>query len=421
MVAAKSASPLRLQDLRLQRQPALAPPDAAFPAANRDRQMFDRLDAGPFAPGNFRFIDRERQCGPTLEQGFQRASAFDARELMAKAEMDSGAEGDMPVRLSLQIEPFRMRIGLRVHVGGCQHDHDLVALSQGNAAEFDILPHVARFGELHRRDEPQKFLHRQIDAAPVFFEPVAQIGIFQQLEYRSADQVRGGLVPGKQQQEHHGDDFVGADLSAVFLDAHDLGDQPFTALPANGFEMLFDVALHRKEVRHHAEESERAGEAGEAAGPGYEFWPVGKRQPEQLRDHRQRQLARIALDEVGRAAFRKQFIGELVTRGLNVRLHVEHGAAAKRLVHDVAQPLVIRLVHRQHAVGKRAHDARHPPLQSGDRAILLRMVKVAVSFSTWSASAWVVVVQTLPMIGKRTCTTGPRVRSFPIAAPGSRK
>jgi hypothetical protein len=71
-----------------------------FPA-NRDRQMFDSLDAGPFAPGNIRLIDGERQCGPTLQQGFQRASAFDTRELMAKAEMDPGAECDVPVRLPL--------------------------------------------------------------------------------------------------------------------------------------------------------------------------------------------------------------------------------------------------------------------------------------------------------------------------------
>ena len=79
---------------------------------------------------------------------------------------------------------------------------------QPDAAEFDILAHVARLGELHRRDEAQKLLDREVDAAPVCFEPVAQIRVFQKLIDRSADQVRGGLVPGKQQQEHHGYDFV---------------------------------------------------------------------------------------------------------------------------------------------------------------------------------------------------------------------
>jgi hypothetical protein len=49
------------------------------------------------------------------------------------------------------------------------------------------------------------------------------------------------------------------------------------------------------------------------------------------------------------------------------------------------------------------------------------MVNVSVSFSTRSASARLVVVQTLPMIGKLTSTTGPIARSFSIAAPGLRK
>ena len=63
----------------------------------------------------------------------------------------------------------------RVHVGGRHHGHDLVALLQADAAELDVLAHVARLGELHRRDEPQEFLDRQVDPAPVLLEPVAQL------------------------------------------------------------------------------------------------------------------------------------------------------------------------------------------------------------------------------------------------------
>ena len=152
------------------------------------------------------------------------------------------------------------------------------------------------------------------------------------------------------------------------------------------------------------------------------FSPIGQRQPEQFRDHRQRQLARIALDEIGGAAFGKQLIGELVAERLDVRLHVEHGAAAKRLVDDVAQPLVVRLVHRQHAVGQRAHDARHPPLQSRDIAIVLangegrgvlqhligkRLRRRRPDFADDRENA-------LPL-------PGPKVRSFSIAAAGLRK
>jgi cytochrome P450 len=49
------------------------------------------------------------------------------------------------------------------------------------------------------------------------------------------------------------------------------------------------------------------------------------------------------------------------------------------------------------------------------------LVKVSASFSTWSASACVVVAHTLAMIGNRTSTTEPAVRSFSIAAAGLRK
>jgi len=51
--------------------------------------------------------------------------------------------------------------------------------------------------------------------------------------------------------------------------------------------------------------------------------------------------------------------------------HLEHGTATKGLVHDIAQPLVIRLIHREHAVGKRPHNARHSPPKSGDGAVVL--------------------------------------------------
>ena len=216
--------------------------------------------------------------------------------------MDSGAEGDVPVRLALQIEPLRMRIGLRIHVGGGQHGHDLVAPSQPDAAEFDIPAHVARLGELHRRDEAQKFLDRQIErgSSPASSQS-RRSGFFKSSMHRSADQMRGGLVAGEQQQEHHRHDFVAADLPAVLLDAHDLGDQPLTAAAGARFRDAVRCSASSPGCSASGEKAERAGEAGEAAGPGDEFWPVGKRQPEQLADHRQRQFARKALDEVGRA------------------------------------------------------------------------------------------------------------------------
>ncbi len=157
-------------------------------------------------------------------------------------------------------------------------------------------------------------------------------------------------MPGEQQQKHHGHYFIAADLSAVLFEANDLGDQPLPATPANGLDVFFEIAPHRKEIGDREQESDRPGKPREGAGPGDEFRPIGRRQPEKLRDHRQRQLARIARDEVGRIALGEQLISEFIADRLNMRLHIEHGTAAERLVDDVAQPPVIGIVHRQHVL-----------------------------------------------------------------------
>src|SRR3979411_3015810 len=88
-----------------QRQRSLALPAQAvrsfldYPCCKLHRHPVDRLQAGAFAPGDFGWIDRERQLRPALEQRLQRASALDTGELVAKTKMDSGTEGDVAGRL----------------------------------------------------------------------------------------------------------------------------------------------------------------------------------------------------------------------------------------------------------------------------------------------------------------------------------
>ena len=86
----------------------------------------------------------------------------------------------MPVRPPLEIEAFRALVRLSIQIGGDEHRHHPVALLQFHALEVDILAHVARLGELHRRDEAQEFLDRQPGAAPVRRQPIAAIRILQQ-------------------------------------------------------------------------------------------------------------------------------------------------------------------------------------------------------------------------------------------------
>ncbi len=54
-----------------------------------------------------------------------------------------------------------------------------------------------------------------------------------------------------------------------------------------------------------------------------------------------------------------------------MRFHVEHSAAAERLIDDVAQPRVVWLIHRQHIIGDRSDRLRHPPGQAHERPALL--------------------------------------------------
>src|SRR5262249_23539607 len=107
-------------------------------------QFFDRPEAGPPAPTDLGGRHRQAESWPTREQRLKGAHAFDACKLMAKAEMDAGSEGDVPVRSSLKVELFGMVVCLRVHIGCRHHGHDSVALFQPNSAKRNVLSHEAR-------------------------------------------------------------------------------------------------------------------------------------------------------------------------------------------------------------------------------------------------------------------------------------
>ena len=88
--------------------------------AVRDEQLFDRPETRPLALADLRGRHRQLESWSTREQRLQGAHAFDAGKLMAKAEMDPGAEGEMPVRPALKVEPYEHRVVLpheRTHAG----------------------------------------------------------------------------------------------------------------------------------------------------------------------------------------------------------------------------------------------------------------------------------------------------------------
>src|SRR5262249_57232096 len=100
--------------------------------------MFNRLEAWRAAPLDFGFVHRQLEFRPAPEQGLQRAGSLDARALMAKAEMNSGAEGNMAVRLSLEIELLRVCGGFGIQGWRCPHRHDLLTPPSTATPPLDI-------------------------------------------------------------------------------------------------------------------------------------------------------------------------------------------------------------------------------------------------------------------------------------------
>src|SRR5262245_14891508 len=131
--------------------------------------MLDRPKARPSAPLDLRFVHGQLQFRPSAKQGLERAYSLDACELRSQAEMNAGAKGDMPVRSALEIKLLRIRVGVRIEVCCHQHGNDLITLLQPDTAELEVPTDVARLRELHRREEPQEFLDREIGSTPVFF------------------------------------------------------------------------------------------------------------------------------------------------------------------------------------------------------------------------------------------------------------
>jgi hypothetical protein len=88
--------------------------------------------------------------------------------------MNPGAEGDVPVRPSLELELFRMVVRLRIEIPRDQHGHDFFTPHQPDAAKLHVLSDEAQLGELHWGNEPEKFLDAGVGAAPILFQPIAQ-------------------------------------------------------------------------------------------------------------------------------------------------------------------------------------------------------------------------------------------------------
>ena len=198
--------------------------------------------------------DRQREPRPARVESLERAFGFQARELMTEAEMDAGTEGNVPVGFSRQIQLFRLRVRHRIHVRARKSGSYLIATFELHTTQINILAHVAWLRELHRAYETKEFLNGEVGTAPVRSEPVAQCGIFRQLENRPADQVRRRLMPGKQKQEDRRNHLIARNRRTFLFDRNELSNQPCAVALARMLQLPLQIAAHRHHGWEHAQE-----------------------------------------------------------------------------------------------------------------------------------------------------------------------
>ena len=140
-------------------------------------------------------------------------------------------------------------------------------------------------------------------------EPVELVGVLEQRERAVADQVRGRLVPGGEQQQAHRDDLVGLQRHAAVGGMDQRAQQVLARIPAPLGDDRDEKQHHRHrrradrlDLRGRRVELEHARQRGGLAAQQFRALEADV---EQLGDHRQRdrvgelahQLDRLAFDQ----------------------------------------------------------------------------------------------------------------------------
>ena len=162
-------------------------------------------------------VREQPQRRVALQEHFQGDASFQAGQGCADAVVDAAAERDVAALGALDVEPLRDR---RIPPGrGSPHrwrGWRRRRAAAWNAVYLAVLQHGPNV-ELHRRVEAQQLLHRSRYPARVFPQKRELLRVPQQRQHAVADQVRGGLVAGNQQQAQHQEHLaLGEGISLLF-------------------------------------------------------------------------------------------------------------------------------------------------------------------------------------------------------------
>nr|WP_228718570.1 hypothetical protein [Kitasatospora acidiphila] len=260
-------------------------------------------------------------------------------------------EGEVPGAVAGDVEPVGIREDRRVAVRGQQADlHELPRRDLGSG-DHHRLGGVAHRGDRERAFVAQHFLDRAGHQAGVGAQRGELLGVGEQGVDAVGYQVDGGLVAGHHQQEgHRGDLLLGEPVLAVTR-REQAAEQVVGRVLALVPDQRLDVFEHRL-GGHDGHFAVAATALGDRVAPDLEGLVLVLRSPEQVEDHRDRQRQREFGDQVG-LVLARQPIEQPIDMALDQRPHTGHPPHGVGLLHQLAQPGVVRRVGVEHVAHQR--------------------------------------------------------------------
>src|ERR1700760_3912491 len=183
-----------------------------------------------------------------VKHRFDQDFCLQPQEPGTQARVDAEAQADLLVDvLAGDVHAFRVAEDGRIVVRGREHDPDGGAGRDRNAADLRIHQRYAVDG-VDRVAVPEELLGRPGDQRGIVPEALLLIGVADERDDGVAHQVGRRLVPGEQQQNEHGDEFVPGQPLTVLLGVDEHGEQVRTWFTTTAVDQRGHVVperLHR--------------------------------------------------------------------------------------------------------------------------------------------------------------------------------
>jgi hypothetical protein len=100
----------------------------------------------------------ELEIGEACEEAIESDGGLDASELGAEAEVDAGAEGEVTVRLAVDVQPIGIFEDSGIAIGGGEAAKEHLTAADRLAAELGVRAGVAGLGDLGERNIAEQLL-----------------------------------------------------------------------------------------------------------------------------------------------------------------------------------------------------------------------------------------------------------------------